>query len=90
MANDPNRYFGRFKAERVLGIGATGRVWLATDGEESVAVKVMRDEKRRERFHAEISKMQECSGHLGVPDLVDVDPEEELVCHGVRFGSITP
>lgn len=76
MASDQNQIFGRFKVDRVLGIGATGRVWLATDGNDSVAVKALRDEKKRKRFRAEIRRMRDCSGHFGVPEVIEVADDD--------------
>jgi len=70
----------QYRLETLLGRGASGEVWKASDGSRTVAIKFMNESlmrgqaaaKHRERMQREIDAMRSID-HPNIPDLFDYD-----------------
>ena len=74
MTDEPKQQFGPYIVERLLGIGASSRVWLANGPTGKVALKVLRDEKRHGAFENEINILKTVQ-NPGLVQLVFADPD---------------
>lgn len=82
MILEPNTQVGRYILQEKIGVGSSGEVWKAYDGNEFVAIKFMHDnllasksvEKHRQRLEREINSLKILS-HPHIPALHDFDLE---------------
>ena len=72
MIDESKPQFGPYKAKKLLGSGATSRVWLASRNGQDVAVKCIKDKKYLPNLEAEL-RILESIQHNAFQKLLDAD-----------------
>jgi serine/threonine protein kinase len=86
-----------YTLERLLGQGASGEVWKATDGQRPVAIKFMNEnllssknaEKHRLRLQREIDALEKLH-HPNIPELYDYDLDYQRPYIAMEYVSDEP
>ena len=73
MTDELKAQIGPFQVERLIGMGASAKVWLANGPTGPVAIKTLRDPSHQDAFQREIDLLKRFR-HPGLVGLIQADP----------------